>query len=287
MTSTDDPKGPCRPSPSPIRSPSSSGTVSPRASCASSAARTAGTTCTTRRCCAATASPTTSRVSGSRAAATLYTWTIAVQPFHPFYVDRIPYIVATVELDEEPGLMFMTQLTDCTEDDLRIGMPVEVTFVELHPELTLPFFRPRRPSTRRRVPDGHRRTPRRHRRLRVLARRAQHRPVDRRPHDPGHQGRARRRRPGRRRHRRHHVGGHRTAPRRVAARHRAGQLVGVGDDGAGVLVLGDPGHRRRRVGLLRHRARAARDRPAAERVGAGEGCGREPPDDVDAAPRRR
>ena len=56
-----------------------------------------------------------------------------MQPFHPFYVDRIPYIVATVELDEEPGLMFMTQLTDCTEDDLRIGMPVEVTFVELAP----------------------------------------------------------------------------------------------------------------------------------------------------------
>ena len=74
--------------------------------------------------------------------ATLYTWTIAVQPFHPFYVDRIPYIVATVELDEQPGLMFMTQLTECTEDDLRIGMPVEVVFVDLHPELRLPFFRP-------------------------------------------------------------------------------------------------------------------------------------------------
>lgn len=74
--------------------------------------------------------------------ATLYTWTIAVQPFHPFYADRIPYILATVELDEEPGLMFMTQLVECTEDDLSIGMPVEVTFVELDPELTLPFFRP-------------------------------------------------------------------------------------------------------------------------------------------------
>ena len=79
------------------------------------------------------------RVSGR---ATLYTWTIAVQPFHPFYADRIPYTLATVELVEEPGLMFMTQIVDCTEDDLRIGMPLEVTFVELSPELTLPFFRP-------------------------------------------------------------------------------------------------------------------------------------------------
>jgi uncharacterized OB-fold protein len=74
--------------------------------------------------------------------ATLYTWTVAVQPFHPFYVDRIPFILATVELDEQPGLMFMTQLVECTEDDLQIGMPLEVTFVELSPELTLPFFRP-------------------------------------------------------------------------------------------------------------------------------------------------
>jgi uncharacterized OB-fold protein len=79
------------------------------------------------------------RVSGR---ATLYTWTVAVQPFHPFYVDRVPYLVATVELVEEPGLMFLTQLVECTEDDLHIGMPLEVTFVELHPELTLPFFRP-------------------------------------------------------------------------------------------------------------------------------------------------
>ena len=49
----------CRRSPSPTRSRSSSGTASPRASCGSSAASRAGTTSTTRRCCAATASPTT------------------------------------------------------------------------------------------------------------------------------------------------------------------------------------------------------------------------------------
>jgi uncharacterized OB-fold protein len=74
--------------------------------------------------------------------ATLYTWTIAVQPFHPFYVDRIPYTVATVELVEQSGLMFMSQIVDCAEEDLRIGMPLEVVFEELAPALTLPFFRP-------------------------------------------------------------------------------------------------------------------------------------------------
>ena len=47
-----------------------------------------------------------------------------------------------VELDEQPGLQLMTNIVDCAEDDLRIDMPVEVTFREVGPELTLPFFRP-------------------------------------------------------------------------------------------------------------------------------------------------
>ena len=66
-----------------------------------------------------------------------------MQPFHPFYVDRIPYIVATVELEEEPGLMFMTQLTDCTEDvdrhfaELGTMEAAGVTYVNIgHPPTT-------------------------------------------------------------------------------------------------------------------------------------------------------
>jgi uncharacterized protein len=51
-------------------------------------------------------------------------------------------VVATVELVEEPGLMFMSQVVDCAEEDLRIGLPLEVVFEELGPELILPFFRP-------------------------------------------------------------------------------------------------------------------------------------------------
>jgi uncharacterized OB-fold protein len=81
------------------------------------------------------------RVSGK---ATLYTWTIATQPFHPFWVDRVPYTLATVELVEQPRLMFLTQIVDCPEEELRAGMPLEVAFEALSPELTVPFFRPAR-----------------------------------------------------------------------------------------------------------------------------------------------
>ena len=79
------------------------------------------------------------RVSGD---ATLYTWTIAVQPFHPFFVDKVPYTLATVELVEQPKLMFLSHVIDCPEERLVAGMPLRVSFERLAPELVLPMFRP-------------------------------------------------------------------------------------------------------------------------------------------------
>jgi uncharacterized protein len=74
--------------------------------------------------------------------ATLYTYTLVLQPFHPYYADKVPYLLATVELVEQPKLMFFTRLTDCTEDDLKIGLPMTVTYEDAAADLTFPLFRP-------------------------------------------------------------------------------------------------------------------------------------------------
>ena len=74
--------------------------------------------------------------------ATLYTWTIVMQPFHPFFVDKVPFILATVELAEQPGLMVLTHLVDCAEEELRAGMPLAVDVRPVGPGLSLPLFRP-------------------------------------------------------------------------------------------------------------------------------------------------
>jgi hypothetical protein len=50
--------------------------------------------------------------------------------------------VVVIELDEGPRLL--SNLIDCPTGDVRIGMPVEVTFDDVAPEVTLPKFRPRR-----------------------------------------------------------------------------------------------------------------------------------------------
>jgi hypothetical protein len=90
------------------------------------------------RFCSST-SLTPARVSGR---GSLHTWTIPLQPFDPYFSAHLPYVLAVVELEEQPGLMIVTNIVDCTEDDLAMSMPVEVTFREVAPGVILPLFRP-------------------------------------------------------------------------------------------------------------------------------------------------
>jgi uncharacterized OB-fold protein len=72
----------------------------------------------------------------------LYTYTVTVQAFHPYYVDKVPYTLAIVELEEQVGLRFTTQIIDCPEAELRVGLPVELAWTEVAPAMVLPYVRP-------------------------------------------------------------------------------------------------------------------------------------------------
>jgi uncharacterized OB-fold protein len=63
------------------------------------------------------------------------------QAIHPGFAAETPYAVVVVELEEGPRLI--SNLVDCALADVRIGMPVQVVFEALSPEVTLPKFRPR------------------------------------------------------------------------------------------------------------------------------------------------
>lgn len=69
---------------------------------------------------------------------TLYSFTTVHRPPHPAF--EVPYVVAIVTLDE--GFHVLSNLVDCAPGDLRIGMPLEVTFRRASDEITLPVFRP-------------------------------------------------------------------------------------------------------------------------------------------------
>ncbi|MFC5746349.1 thiolase C-terminal domain-containing protein [Actinomadura rugatobispora] len=52
-----------------------------------------------------------------------------------------PYIVAQVAVEEDPRVRLTTRLVDCAEEDLRLGMRMEVTFEQVE-DVWLPLFRP-------------------------------------------------------------------------------------------------------------------------------------------------
>jgi uncharacterized OB-fold protein len=72
--------------------------------------------------------------------ATVATYTVNHQLFMPGF--EPPYVIAIVELEDDPTVRLTTNIVDCAIEDVHIGMPVEVTF-EANGEWFVPLFRPR------------------------------------------------------------------------------------------------------------------------------------------------
>ena len=69
---------------------------------------------------------------------TLYSYVVAHHPRHPAF--DYPLLVAVVELAE--GTRLISNLVGVAPDDVAIGMPVALDWVQPDPDLTLPVFRP-------------------------------------------------------------------------------------------------------------------------------------------------
>ncbi|MHB8342089.1 MAG: Zn-ribbon domain-containing OB-fold protein [Mycobacteriales bacterium] len=80
------------------------------------------------------------RVSGRGSVASL---TVNEQRWNPTMPS--PYLIALVEIEEQPAIRLMTNLVQCRPEDARIGMRVRVVF-EQHGEVYLPLFEPEQPA---------------------------------------------------------------------------------------------------------------------------------------------
>ena len=74
---------------------------------------------------------------------TVYTYTVVRQAFIPALADRVPYVVAVVALDGSGGARLVSNVVDADATEVTVGMPVEVVWEDMGPELALPRFRPR------------------------------------------------------------------------------------------------------------------------------------------------
>jgi uncharacterized OB-fold protein len=69
----------------------------------------------------------------------VWSWVEMHQPYFAGFREDLPYIVLFVQLAEGP--MIMANLVDSDREQLQCEAPVEVTFVDVTPEVSLPQFR--------------------------------------------------------------------------------------------------------------------------------------------------
>ena len=67
------------------------------------------------------------------------TFTVVHTPPYPAFEDVVPFVLALVDLDE--GVRMMCNIVGCAPENVRIGMPVAVTF-EDRGGIALPQFSP-------------------------------------------------------------------------------------------------------------------------------------------------
>ena len=75
-------------------------------------------------------------------AALLFSFSVNFQQWDPCV--PVPFVIAVVELVEQSGLRLTTQLVGLAEQEIQIGMPLQVVF-EPHGEVALPHFTRRNP----------------------------------------------------------------------------------------------------------------------------------------------
>jgi uncharacterized OB-fold protein len=71
---------------------------------------------------------------------TVYSFTIYRVAYHPAFQDAIPYVVAIIRLAEGPRME--SNIVGCKVEDVRVEMPVTVSFEDVTEQVTLPKFRP-------------------------------------------------------------------------------------------------------------------------------------------------
>lgn len=70
---------------------------------------------------------------------TIYTYTVNRRPSNTALSDKVPYVVAMIDLDE--GVRMMANILESPPEAIRIGARVRICFEQVSPQIALPQFR--------------------------------------------------------------------------------------------------------------------------------------------------
>jgi uncharacterized OB-fold protein len=71
---------------------------------------------------------------------TIYSFVVARRGRFPGFEDRVPYVIALVQLVDHPGVRLFTNIVGCDPSAVRVGAPVRVTFKADSSGRILPLF---------------------------------------------------------------------------------------------------------------------------------------------------
>jgi len=78
---------------------------------------------------------------GSEVTGRVYSYIISYRAFVAGFSDDVPYVVALVDVDGVPDVKILADLIDCRPDEVRIGMPVHMTWEDRTEDVTLPQWK--------------------------------------------------------------------------------------------------------------------------------------------------
>jgi uncharacterized OB-fold protein len=69
---------------------------------------------------------------------TVHSWTVAHHPFHPGFKEDLPYVLVVVDLEE--GVRALGRLHGGAGEEMRLGLPVQLSVLRRPDGVTLPAF---------------------------------------------------------------------------------------------------------------------------------------------------
>jgi uncharacterized OB-fold protein len=83
----------------------------------------------------------------------LFSWAVVTRALFEPFAGKVPYVTGLIALAEDPAVRLVSNVVDCAASDLRVDMPLEVTFRPLEfpgdeTAILAPMFRPTETPTR-------------------------------------------------------------------------------------------------------------------------------------------
>lgn len=72
----------------------------------------------------------------------VFSYTVVGHPLAQWQVEKVPYVLGLIELDDAPKVRLVTDVIDVDPSEVSIGLAVQATFETLAEDIGLVHFRP-------------------------------------------------------------------------------------------------------------------------------------------------